>query len=276
MRLPPAARCRTLLELTRYPCTLHAHAGLARADKEAGPLLAVPNQLSDAEASAYSNGKIWEDGFNVQDGQGIPDCFSGHGRVNSESNDGSSMLVLGVGMCTGKSVDEFASTCCLAAWPPASLLTAGRSCSGGLPTPRPRPSPMLSCVTIGWEVTQATSDSYTFTTDHEFPGQEPMRLVRTVTLANRQYETHLLVRTPSFWLHFRLNLVYFGRHDQIRDPSFKLRLVFQWKNLHFLSSESLKNLDFLLKNLDFNVKTRVNSGSATVPISWYPHVRGAQ
>ena len=44
-----------------------------------------------------------------------------------------------------------------------------------------------------WEITQTTPDSFTFTTDHEFAGQEPIRLVRTVTLANRtiRSETHL-------------------------------------------------------------------------------------
>ena len=91
-------------------------------DKAAGPLLAIPNQLSDEEASAYSGGKVWEDGYNVQDGQGIPDCFSGHGRVSPETNGGGSMLVLGVGMCTGKAVDEFASAA-LKAGTPLSPLT---------------------------------------------------------------------------------------------------------------------------------------------------------
>ena len=58
------------------------------------------------QAKQYSNGKVWEDGFNVQDGQGIPDCFSGHGRPNPEAD--GTMLVLGVGVCTGKKVDEWA------------------------------------------------------------------------------------------------------------------------------------------------------------------------
>jgi|EP01044_Picomonas_judraskeda_P017912 hypothetical protein len=75
-------------------------------DKQLGPLLAIPDQLTDEQAKQYSNGKVWEDGFNVQDGQGIPDCFSGHGRPNPEAD--GTMLVLGVGVCTGKKVDEWA------------------------------------------------------------------------------------------------------------------------------------------------------------------------
>ena len=43
-----------------------------------------------------------------QDGQGIPDCFAGHGRPNPETD--GTMLVLGVGVCTGKIVDEWAGT----------------------------------------------------------------------------------------------------------------------------------------------------------------------
>jgi hypothetical protein len=78
-------------------------------DKLAGPLLAIPDQLTDEEASAYSGGKIWEDGFNVQDGQGIPDTFVGHGRPSPETTGSAPMLVLGVGVCTGKTVDEWAS-----------------------------------------------------------------------------------------------------------------------------------------------------------------------
>ena len=67
------------------------------------------DQLTDEEASAYSGGKIWEDGFNVQDGQGIPDTFVGHGRPSPETTGSAPMLVLGVGVCTGKTVDEWAS-----------------------------------------------------------------------------------------------------------------------------------------------------------------------
>jgi hypothetical protein len=36
-----------------------------------------------------------------------------------------------------------------------------------------------------WEVSQSSSNSFTFTTEHDIPGQEPMHLVRTVTLAGR-------------------------------------------------------------------------------------------
>jgi hypothetical protein len=75
-------------------------------DKHAGPLLAIPDQLTDEEAKEHSDGKVWEDGFNVQDGQGIPDCFAGHGRPTPETD--GTMLVLGVGVCTGKKVDEWA------------------------------------------------------------------------------------------------------------------------------------------------------------------------
>ena len=75
-------------------------------DKQLGVLLAIPDQLTDEQAKQYSNGKVWEDGFNVQDGQGIPDSFSGHGRPNPEAD--GTMLVLGVGVCTGKKVDEWA------------------------------------------------------------------------------------------------------------------------------------------------------------------------
>ena len=84
-------------------------------DKHAGALLAIPDQLTDEEAKQYSGGKIWEDGFNVQDGQGIPDCFAGHGRPSPETVDGQ-MLVLGVGVCTGKKVDEWAGAWAEISW----------------------------------------------------------------------------------------------------------------------------------------------------------------
>ena len=115
-------------------------------DAQAGPLLAIPAQLEDDEARSY--GKLWEDGFNVNDGQGIPDSFLGHGRAGPEDNPDEPMLVLGVGICQGKEVLQ----------------------------------------PVEWEITQsdtALGGAIRFTTHHAFPNFEPITLERTVTLASR-------------------------------------------------------------------------------------------
>jgi hypothetical protein len=66
-------------------------------------LLAVPAQLSREEALRH--GQIWEggEGYNVSDGQGLPDTFLGHGMKQEQDETG---LVIGVGLCCGTQVVE--------------------------------------------------------------------------------------------------------------------------------------------------------------------------
>ena len=105
-------------------------------------LLAIPDQLERDEAATH--GRVWDDGFNVSDGQGIPDSFRGHGMA--QTSDG---LVLGVGLCTGKTVNEWAS----------------------------------------WEVTRPTPQSLLFTTTQSGPyghlSDASVRIERELQLHNR-------------------------------------------------------------------------------------------
>lgn len=56
-----------------------------------------------------------------------------------------------------------------------------------------------------WEVVQSSPTSYTFTTNHDCAGHQPMKLVRTVRLEGRtvRSETHLVntggVTVPVCW-----------------------------------------------------------------------------
>jgi|EP01043_Picozoa_sp_COSAG02_P029650 hypothetical protein len=55
-------------------------------------------------------------------------------------------------------------------------------------------SPARVWTVAEWEVVQSSPTSYTFSTNHDCSGQQPMQLVRTVTLEGRtvRSETHLV------------------------------------------------------------------------------------